>query len=215
MPLRCDQLDAALTQALSVSDEKLGFLCHTGKFELWLRDECAFALHAAHGGYHVAREHEKMDIAIIDPEARGITFWQLKQSYSVNQWMVDESSFAWPPRESEDDNRHGDYRYRINDDLKKARDAALRVRRKRKSQKLAVQAYVSYAFIHPSHIADSSAVARLTQKYADSHFVPWQKKYGGVVGGFSGLRTAANLAVKSWAIDGQSVSSSTDRKSVV
>jgi hypothetical protein len=212
VPLHRDQLGAALTRALSVSDEKLGFLCHTGKFELWLRDECAFALHAAHGGHHVAREHERMDIAIIDPDIAGITIWQLKQSYSINQWMVEGSSFAWPPRGAEDDGRHGDYRHRIGDDLNKARDAAVRVRKKTMSPKLAAHVYVSYVFIHPSRIADSSTVARLTQKYADSHFVPWQKKYGGSVGGFSGLRTSATLAVESWTIDGQAVSLSTLRE---
>lgn len=212
MPLQLDQLGAALTQAVSVSDQKLGFLCHTGKFELWLRDECAFALHVAHEGYHVAREYERMDIAVVDPDIQGITIWQLKQSYSVNQWLVNGSSFAWPPRGANDDNRHGDYHHRITDDLAKARDATARMKQKTRNPQLAAHAYVTYAFIHPARIGDSSTMARLTQKYADSHFMPWQKKYGVSVGGWPGLRNSATLAVRSWTIGGRAVSWSMSRE---
>lgn len=217
MPIHCDQIAAAMVRALSVNDQKLGFLCHTGKFELWLRDECAFALHAEHDGYHVAREHEKMDIVTFDPGINGITIWQLKQSYSVNQWLVNGSPFAWPPRRARNerarnDGRHGDYCYRIENDLTKARQATLRIKRRVKAANLVAHAYMTYAFIHPTRIADSSTMARLTQKYADSHFMPWQRKYGVSIGGLSGLRTSATLAVQSWVIGGQTVSSSALRE---
>jgi hypothetical protein len=63
-----------------------------GKFEDWLRDETSFALQAANPQLHVAREHENMDVVVFDPNADGITVWQWKHAYSINQWYSNPSA---------------------------------------------------------------------------------------------------------------------------
>jgi hypothetical protein len=204
MPLDLATIASALEAALAVDDHKLGFLCHTGKFEDWLRDEASFALQVADPQTHVAREHENMDVVVFDSDADGVTVWQMKHAYSINQWHSNGASVAWPPRRGPS-GWHGDYHYRLSEDLQKARTAATKLRTKVRRSELPVRIFLTYAMTHLSGLAASSTPAQWTQKYSSDFLPKWLKDHGAAVGGFDGLRTSSAEAVQSWSIEGQPV----------
>jgi hypothetical protein len=204
MPLDLAAIASALEAAFATGDHTLGFLCHTGKFEAWLRDEASFLLQAANQQLYVAREHENMDVVVFDRDADGITVWQLKHAYSINQWRSNGASVAWPARRGPS-GWHGDYHHRLSEDLQKARSAATKLRTKVRCLDLPVRIFLTYAMTHPSGLAPSSTPAQWTQKYSSDFLPKWRKDHGAAVGGFVGLRASSVDAVKSWSIEGQPV----------
>jgi hypothetical protein len=202
MPVDLTAIGNALEIALAADERKLGFLCHTGKFEDWIRDEGSFALQLAGLDIHVAREHENMDAVLFDQNADGVTVWQLKHSYSINQWQSKGLSVVWPPRRGPS-NRHGDYHYRLTEDLRLARSAATKLRKKLRRQDLPAKIFLTYVVTHTSGLASPSTPFALTQKYSSDFLRKWLKDHGPAVGGFAGLRSMSAAAVRTWAIEGQ------------
>jgi hypothetical protein len=202
MPIDLTAIGNALEAALAADPRKLGFLCHTGKFEDWIRDEASFALQVGDPGLHVAREHKNMDVVLFDRNVDGVTVWQLKHSYSINQWQSKGVSVAWPPRRGTS-GWHGDYYHRLTEDLRLARSAATKLRKKLHRQDSPARIFLTYVVTHTSGVASPSMPSALTQKYSSDFLRKWLKEHGPTVGGFAGLRAMSVAAVRSWAIEGQ------------
>lgn len=75
----------AITRTSNVSGEKLAYLAYTGKVELFVRDELAWALQkgyqAAGSRGSIGREHEQVDLVAFDQTDKPVKLLQAKAMY--------------------------------------------------------------------------------------------------------------------------------------